>query len=296
MQEIIERLEKQGMSFEVENDTKDSACKYIKYNTSWNMLKQSRNILYLNVPSEKKYLGVSFYEIRTAGLVHFYFNQAIEIIVKEFEHGLKVYMSDVYQSATEEERSKVFNKVKVKCKFAYKDKNIEISEADFFEIYTFATLKELVSVYKVMRNKTTSYTMPVIDSKITRLKNSIYHHNNVLFENKSVDNSNICKFYRAKMKEKGLNDEIIDYLEINYQYNSLRFILDMMMHVDFFLSRDECTSKRKKYMYTNLKEKLDTSNRYYKKLKNKSWVTIYFESIGILINHLENGKTSKIIN
>ncbi len=41
MERIIDKLEEQGMRFDIENDTKESAKVYLSYNTSWQMLKQS---------------------------------------------------------------------------------------------------------------------------------------------------------------------------------------------------------------------------------------------------------------
>lgn len=81
---------------------KKNAEKYLNYNTCWQLLKRSRNLLILQ--DQRRYEGISFFQIRTAGLVHFYFNLAFEPLIKEFEHGLKVYMSSMYEKANNEEK------------------------------------------------------------------------------------------------------------------------------------------------------------------------------------------------
>lgn len=286
MERIINLLEVQGMKFDVGTDTKESANKYIKYNTSWNMLKQARNVLYLNVPSEKKYKGTSFFNIRTAGLVHFYFNIAIESVVKEFEHCLKVYMSDIYENASEEEKNAVINKLQY-VSFNYNKREITLNKENIFELYSFATLSELLQVYKKMRSKIKSANMPKIDGKISNIRNTIYHHNNVLIENKLDNNPNIDSSRISYLSNLGFDESTLNYISINYQYNTLRLIVDMIEHVNFFLSRDSCTNKRKQYMFEKLRSDIEKSEHYHNKLKGKEWVKIYYKTLYLLIDNLK---------
>lgn len=285
MERIINLLEVQGMTFNVGTDTKESANKYIKYNTSWNMLKQSRNILYLNVPSEEKYRGISFCDVRTAGLVHFYFNIAIESVVKEFEHCLKVYMSDIYENASDEEKHAVTDKLQ-HVPFNYNKQKITLDRDNVFELYSFATLGELLQVYKKMRSKIKSSNMPKIDGKISNIRNTIYHHNNVLIENKRDNNPNIDMTRINELSNQGYSEEIINYVCVNYQYNTLRLILDMIEHVDFFLSRDQCTLKRKEYLFKKLQKDIQKSEYYHNKLKEKRWVKIYYNALYQLLDNM----------
>ncbi len=285
MERIINLLEAQGMTFDVGSDTKESAKKYIKYNTSWNMLKQARNILYLDVPSGKKYRGLSFFAIRTAGLVHFHFNIAIESIVKEFEHCLKVYMSDIYENASDEEKRKIIKKLK-HLPFNYNKQNLILDMDNIFELYSFATLSELLKVYKIMRSKIQNTNIPKIDGKISNIRNTIYHHNNVLIENKQDKNPNIDSNRITYLSNQGFSEEILNYISINYQYNTLRLIVDMIEHVNFFLSRDSCTVRRKQYMFEKLRNDLEKSKSYNDRLKEKEWVNIYYKTLFLLIDNL----------
>ncbi|WOO89025.1 hypothetical protein RZE84_08960 [Mollicutes bacterium LVI A0075] len=266
-------------------DTKKAASKYIKYNTSWNMLKQSRNILHLNVPVEGKYNGISFFDMRTAGLVHFYFNSAIESVVKEFEHCVKVYMSDVYENALDTEKDRVINRLQ-HTNFNYNKQGIMLDKENLFELYSFATLSELIHVYKILKSKIKSVNMPKIDGNISNVRNTIYHHNNVLIENKQSNNPHVDLERIESLSNQGFSLEITNYLSINYKYNTLRLITDMIDHVSFFLSRDECTAKRKEYMIEKLESDIRSSEYYYNKLEQKRWVQIYYETIQLLIKNI----------
>lgn len=292
VERIINLLEVQGMMFNVGSDTKQSANKYIKYNTSWHMLKQARNILYLNVPSEEKYKGISFFDVRTAGLVHFYFNIAIESVVKEFEHCLKVYMSDIYENASNEEKYAVIKSLQ-HVSFNYTKRQMILDKDNIFELYSFASLNELLQVYKKMRSKIKSEKMPKIDRKISNIRNTIYHHNNVLIENKQDNNPNIDSDRITYLRNLEFTEDMINYISVNYQYNTLRLIIDMIEHVNFFLSRDLCTTKRQQSMLKKVKSDIQKSEYYHNKLKMKEWVKIYYQTLYLLIDKLQ-GNTNII--
>lgn len=190
MDRIINELRNKGMHFE-KNDDEKSAEKYLNYNTCWQLLKRSRNLLILNSQKEKRYEGTSFFQIRTAGLVHLYFNLAFEPLIKEFEHGLKVYMSSMYEKANDEEKNEIFVRWS-HINFKFKNDNI-LEENNIFKIYEYATLSELLECYKSMKQKINSFKLVEIDYKVSIIRNKLYHHDNILIEDKVKDNNQIDK-------------------------------------------------------------------------------------------------------
>lgn len=281
MEKIIEILETKGMSFTEKNDTHQSAELYLRYNTCWQLLKQSRNLLYLQESKENLYSGLSFFQIRTAGLVHFYFNNAFSGMIREFEHGLKVYMSDVYCQATELEKEKIFDQWQ-HIQFRHNEGNVILNKENIFVFYTYGTLAELLSAYKVMKRKITSIETIAIDPKINKIRNAFYHHNNLLIENTRNRNSQ-PDLQRLDFITKNPTSKELEYLQLNYKYNTLRLLLETLENTNFFLSRDDSTSKRRVKMNSELRENIEKAKKYYSKLEKKEWIDITFSILDKVI-------------
>ncbi len=122
--------------------------------------------------------------------------------------------------------------------------------------------------------------MHKIDKNICRIRNSVSHHNNLLFEDKQYigKNPNIDKS-NLKYKSMYLDEEELDYIKLNYNFNSLRLILDLIINVNHFISLHECTSQKKRIVFEEFYEYFNSSLYYYSKLQGKDWADKYYSCI-----------------
>lgn len=183
-------------------------------------------------------------------------------------------------------KKKIFERWRYE-KFKFKSKkHKELVQDSIFEIYEYATLSELLECYKKMKLKINSFELVEIDNKVNSIRNKLYHHDNILIEDKPKVNNQIDE-NRLKKFKNILNKEELNYIKINFTYNTTRLLCEMIMSVNFFLSRDECVEKRKKIVFKEARDNLMESKRYYEKLDQKEWINIVFSILEKQINYIK---------
>lgn len=186
MQRIIDDLKTKGLRFEDE----DAARDYLTYNTTWGMIRKSINLS--NRPNN--YTNFTFNEIKELAKIEYYYKRASIILVNTLEHQLKVAINAEYQSMDDLQRNNYnqevcqnvkrnINKFKynvsVKNKFGdfMKFQNDLNSNIEVYELFDVLYFSDLLEIY----NKLEDYgNVEPITKSITELRNTVYHHDEVL--------------------------------------------------------------------------------------------------------------------
>lgn len=283
MESVTNTLEEKGLKFD--NDfTKIDATNYISYNTSWNMLKKSQNLLVKSATS-LPYANIRFMDFLNAGQTNYYYNNMLKPVIDNFEHNLKVYMSTQYMKLSEIQKETYKHKL-----FKYVDnhhiekiREVEKNNKTLFKLHDSLMLYNLIEISNILC--TVEESIISFDSNISKLRNKLSHHENVLKEHRNWHDVNkynieigpIMEYFGivvTKQEEKVMCKE--------HNYNELLWTIKLFYYVDVLLSQNNSTIKRKEYMYNHTIDYLLKSKQKYEKIEPKlrqKWVNTHFSII-----------------
>lgn len=173
-------LKEEGMIFDGKCNEL-SASNYINYNTTWGMLQRSTKqfSMYMRGNSiDTPYSGITFYEVIQAGLLDYYYNDFLSVIIKEFEHSLKVLMNRIYSSLEQEEMEYIDYHVSY-YNFSFRD-SLYNTERQYYvleDIFNYATLYELIDIFTIyFYDKQKVITISFDKAIASFIRNKVYHH------------------------------------------------------------------------------------------------------------------------
>ncbi len=284
VQKVIDNLKEKGLIINDEINT----IEYLEYNTTWQLLKPSREMF--KGFQNGKYNNLTFDDIRMGGLVNFYYSRAFEILIKTFEHQIKVYLSRIYSLKNKVDKQKINNDIKLyiekkQKKFINKineiEKTLKNPNFEFFQLYDYYYLSDLIAIYNnIFKEK------KFIEPKINNIRNKVSHHDNLLYFDTKQKLKPVQE--REQVQEKILNTIFSDtwseekyetkkYIKKNYNKFLLTEQIYLIDLVHYFLSKNDCTFKMKKYVFNDFIRELEKSIKYYQKLNcTNEWLDEIF--------------------
>lgn len=290
MNKVVDELISQGLIIEDVQNTID----YLSYNTSWKMLKPSRNML--EGFTNDAYVAVTFSDIRHAGLVDYYFNMSYDMLVRNFEHQLKVHISREYQLLSESEKFHLNKEIKDEKLEKYCNDNkvcnlLNANDFDCLDVFYFASLYELVNIYNDNFNNTMNYKY--VNKNIKNIRNYLYHHRNILefrdenyIENKRINQNKINKY--EKIFDISFDKKEKKFLKNHGSRSNIFLILALIDNVEYFLNQSVHTRKMYQYTLKNFNSNYQKSKYYFNKgSEKKEWAKLYFSILDKLILNFE---------
>lgn len=285
MNKIICELEQKGMSFNKKCDI-ESASKYLTYNVTWislqNSLKQFSKLIEDNkLKTKKEYEGLFFYDVIQAGLLDFYYNDMIRNTLNEFEHLLKNYFVEVFDSLNKREQEKIIVFINFMVeKERFLNKCFEIK--DIYELFIFVTFSELIDIFNnLLFQYQTIIPYQIPQSFAVFFKEAIYNKGVTLF----MEKDNKIIFKNASFTFNALTDEQIKYLEVNPYNNSCFLALQLIKLTGALYDRTDSLEIRKSYTKDALVKGVSLCNTSLSKSSVfDQWVHSHFQLIDRVVN------------
>lgn len=288
MDSIIQSLENKGMNF-TDDFSKRDAVDYISYNTSWNMLKKSRNLIKIEQGTEK-YSTVRFIDIINAGHSNYYYSCMLKPLIDNFEHNIKVYMSSEYMKLGSDEKIK-YNELLHKYideHHLVKIQSITKNDKSILKLHDKLMLNNLIEICNMMSQ--INPNLMNFDTNISRLRNKLYHHENVLKKHNYPHDTEkyireitpVLDYFNVTLTKRE-----IKILSKDVDYNELVWILKIFYYVDKLLSQHITTARRKDYMYNQMDYYLDKVKEKYELIDSnikQEWVLANLSIIEKIFN------------
>lgn len=297
MEYVVDQLVEKGLEV---NNVREVA-EYLKYNTTWNMLK--RSLWLKNGYKENELHGISFEEVKKLGIIEYHISQANLVLINTLEHQLKVFISRVYQELSKSERaifeSKIIkhtkrNKavyVKHINKTSFKKEKVLDEFLDncsdkvyrLFELYYF---KDFLKIYKFLPEEK---RICRIDSRVNNLRNTIYHHDQILKYEKTTNT--------RKLRES--NDKILNQLTEDYDIseydlrvirkhaanNSVLVQINLLLVIKDFLTQSASTDTMYKQVVYQYAANINKASSNANEINDiQRWLTCYIKIVMIILD------------
>lgn len=305
-----------------------------------------------NKPPKKKYDNINFEDLVSASQVHFLMYQYYTEIFKNLEHDLKNYMNEIYQRSTQNERVAIrsifrnkrfqpkkikyventkipkflrkikFLKIKVeseqgriviqKMSFQYGNKKSYKKINNFYDLFTFATIHELLDIYNRIFVTRVNNDRIVI-SNFAGNNKTVLGPSNILFAISKMRNrqAHCDLLFLTQLVDVNHTDADIRRGHVNYVNNISEFIdeifkqnlvdvsgikrskLDKLLKADYYnfnlfyctytvislLSRNTILINRKNKTLNNMLEYLNLVSRKISDIKNGDQWIYEFKSL-----------------
>lgn len=296
MESVVDKLIEKGL----EVNSSEDVAEYLKYNTTWNMLK--RSLWLKNNYKENELGGISFDEVKKLGIIEYHISQANLVLINTLEHQLKVFISRVYQEMTESERDTFENKVishTRRSKTAYikhiNKTSFKTEEAleqfldncsnkayRLFEMYYF---KDFLKIYKYLPEEK---RICRIDRRVNELRNVIYHHDQIL---KYEVNQNTRALRKSNDKVLNQITEVCDVpardlrmIKKHAANNTVLVQLNLLLVIKDFLTQSTSTESMHEQVLEQYSSHINKASLLTGEVLNiKYWVTSYIKIVMIIL-------------
>lgn len=296
METVVNKLIDKGL----EVNSPEEVAEYLKYNTTWNMLK--RSLWLKNNYIENDLTGISFEEVRKLGIIEYHISQANLVLINTLEHQLKVFISRVYQELSDTEREtfedKVINHTKrnktayVKHinKTSFKTENrldifLDNCSTKIYKLFELYYFKDFLKIYKFLPEEK---RICRIDRRVNDLRNVIYHHDQVLKYEKTRNTRRL-----RESNDKALNQITESYDVPNQDFriikkhasnNSSLVQLNLLLVVKEFLTQSTSTNTMYKQVLEHYSSHINKASKLTSELQNiQKWFTSYLKVIMIIL-------------
>lgn len=290
MENVILELQEKGLHIADTN----YAVSYLKYNTTWGMLKKS---LYLSskYKPDKRLDNFTFVEIKHLGLIEYHYKRANLILINAIEHQLKVSVSREYQDMTDIEEESYVCSVQEHIKSNLKSYDYIIKKSKYknstnflnyvysdqfkvYEVFDILYFRDLISLYELLP---TNRKVTTIYRDINNIRNIVYHHDEVLRYKKARNTKhknykniiNTVFVGNLSFDDSGLTAQDENAFK-NKMKNTLIIEQITLLNSTFeLLSLDECTEQIRKHIMKDYFTEIELANRRVENTTSiKPWV------------------------
>ncbi|MFV0393242.1 MAG: hypothetical protein ACK5LC_02430 [Coprobacillaceae bacterium] len=299
MESVVNKLIEKGL----EVKSPEEVAEYLKYNTTWNMLK--RSLWLKNNYIENELTGISFDEVKQLGIIEFHISQANLVLINTLEHQLKVFISRVYQELSETERETLEDKVVNHTRRNKKTYVKHINKTSFkteealdqflancsnkvyrlFELYYF---KDFLKIYKFLPEYK---RVCRIDPRVNDLRNVIYHHDQILKYERTRNKKRVRESNEKVLKQLtgvyDVPDQDLRIIKKHAPNNSSFVQLNLLLAIKAFLTQSTSTENMYEQVLEHYSAHINKANTLTSGMQNiQLWFTSY---IKVLLIILEEG-------
>lgn len=296
MESVVDKL----IAKELELNSSEEVAEYLKYNTTWNMLK--RSLWLKNNYIENELTGISFDEVKKLGIIEYHVSQANLVLINTLEHQLKVFISRVYQEMSESERDtfeykvishtrrskmayiKHINKTSFRTKEAL-DQFLDNCSNKVYRLFEMYYFKDFLKIYKYLPEEK---RICRIDRRENDLRNVIYHHDQVL-KYEITQNTRALR----KSNDKVLNqitevysvpDRDLRMIKKHASNNSVLVQLNLLIVIKDFLTQSTSTENMYEQVLEQYSYHINKASSHINGLQNiQQWFISYIKIVMIIL-------------